>query len=125
MLTIYWLAVVFHLSLAGQRPVRHKVKTTTTTTTTRQSWPSDMPPMDPAARLYTKVNDGLYLEAYVVLDNRKNWYEAQKHCKHYNLELAEIIPDHTPLVREKIRQLTGKMPVLNGVLWIESKLRLG
>ncbi|WKX97483.1 hypothetical protein Q1695_013278 [Nippostrongylus brasiliensis] len=103
MLIIYWLAVVFHLSLAGE------VK--------------PMPSMDPATRLFIKEREGL--EAYVVLQ-RRTWYDAVQHCKQYNLRLPYIfsfIP--IPVIRDKIKQLTGKMPDPNGVLWLNSKFTDG
>ncbi|WKX97449.1 hypothetical protein Q1695_013254 [Nippostrongylus brasiliensis] len=120
MLIIYWLAVVFHLSLAGQVVVRDEVETTTTTTTTttRQSSPEPMPPMDPRTRFYYQGRGPQYWELYMVLNNRKTWYEARKHCQHNELDLVFMNTIGMAGILTVFRTLTKKQDLpQNEVLW--------
>ncbi|WKX97440.1 hypothetical protein Q1695_013248 [Nippostrongylus brasiliensis] len=126
MLIIYWLAVVFHLSLAGQVVVRDEVETTTTTTTTtttRQSSPEPMPPMDPKTRFYHQFGSApgggfQSWELYMVLNNRKTWYEARKHCQHNELDLVFMDTIGMVTILSIFRELTKKEDLpQNEVLW--------
>ncbi|VDL71712.1 unnamed protein product [Nippostrongylus brasiliensis] len=84
-----------------------------------------MPPMDPATRLFVEVPVyGQYWEAYIVF-KRRTWYEAEQHCKQYNLFMPVLYVTAIPMIRDKIKQLTGKMPRPNGVFWTNSSFGLG
>ncbi|WKX97437.1 hypothetical protein Q1695_013245 [Nippostrongylus brasiliensis] len=93
MLIIYWLAVVFHLSLS-----------------------IPMPPMDYAARVYTKSVRNLYFENFIVVNNRRTWHEAKQHCEQYNLFLGLATYTERKMIYDKFRQMMGKDEP-DGVIW--------
>ncbi|WKX97476.1 hypothetical protein Q1695_013273 [Nippostrongylus brasiliensis] len=117
MLIIYWLAVVFHISLAGQVLVPDEVETTTITTT-RQTSPSVMPPTDRTTMLYTILDGTRVYETYLVANNRRTWREAKQHCEQNNLRLGPASGTILIAYEDRFRKLMGKKPDPYGVLWM-------
>ncbi|WKX97450.1 hypothetical protein Q1695_013255 [Nippostrongylus brasiliensis] len=78
-----------------------------------------MPPMDPATRFYYQFLRGpQYWELYMVLNNRKTWYEARKHCQHNELDLVYMNTVFSSGILTVFRTLTKKQDLpQNEVLW--------
>ncbi|VDL84618.1 unnamed protein product [Nippostrongylus brasiliensis] len=77
-----------------------------------------MPPMDPRTRFYYQGRGPQYWELYMVLNNRKTWYEARKHCQHNELDLVFMNTIGMAGILTVFRTLTKKQDLpQNEVLW--------